>query len=139
MSFAEHRGEPSHCRQSAVNKRLQPLRITQFRCEMGTNTPRGLLVPAVTNLHQEWHMRKFILPMIVVMTLGIATHARAYDSGDLISMQRALAIATDLGLVTVSHTEFAGYEWQIEGRDLEGRYMEVDVDARTGAVLNVDR
>jgi uncharacterized membrane protein YkoI len=84
-------------------------------------------------------MRKFILPMVAVMTLGIATQARAYDSGDLVSMQRALAIATDLGLVTVSHTEFAGYEWQIEGRDLAGQYMEVDVDARTGAVLNVDR
>ena len=84
-------------------------------------------------------MRKFILPMVAVMTLGIATQARAYDSGDLISMQRALAIATDLGLVAVSHTEFAGYEWQIEGRDIEGRYMEVDVDPRTGAVLNVDR
>ncbi|WP_454633397.1 PepSY domain-containing protein [Bradyrhizobium cenepequi] len=84
-------------------------------------------------------MRKFILPMVAVMVLGIATQARAYDSGDLISMQRALAIATDLGLVTVSDTEFAGDEWQVEGRDIEGRYMEVDVDARTGAVLNVDR
>ncbi|MGY3619111.1 PepSY domain-containing protein [Bradyrhizobium sp. USDA 10063] len=84
-------------------------------------------------------MRKYILAMVAVMTLGIATQARAYDSGDLISMQRALAIATDLGLVTVSDAEFAGYEWQIEGRDIEGRYMEVDVDARTGAVLNVDR
>ncbi|MCA1455619.1 PepSY domain-containing protein [Bradyrhizobium sp. BRP22] len=84
-------------------------------------------------------MRKLILATVAVMTLGIATQARAYDSGDLISMQRALAIATDLGIVTVSDAEFAGYEWQIEGRDIEGRYMEVDVDARTGAVLNVDR
>jgi uncharacterized membrane protein YkoI len=84
-------------------------------------------------------MRKFILPMVAVMTLGIATQAKAYDSGDLISMQRALAIATDLGLVTVSDAEFVGDEWQIEGRDIEGRYMEVDVDARTGAVRNVDR
>jgi uncharacterized membrane protein YkoI len=54
-------------------------------------------------------------------------------------MQRALGIATDLGLMTVSHTQFAGYEWQIEGRDARGRYMEVDVDAATGEVLNVDR
>ena len=44
-----------------------------------------------------------------------------------------------LGLVTVSHTQFAGYAWQIEGRDARGRYMEVDVDAATGEVLNVDR
>ena len=49
-------------------------------------------------------------------------------------MQRALDVATDLGLVTVSDTQFAGYEWQIEGRDARGRYMEVDVDATTGEV-----
>jgi uncharacterized membrane protein YkoI len=69
----------------------------------------------------------------------MATPAAAYDSGGLISMQAALDIATDLGLVTVSRTQFAGDEWQIEGRDMSGRYMEVDVDATTGEVLNVDR
>jgi len=84
-------------------------------------------------------MRKYIMPIVAALALGIATPAMAYDSGDLISMQEALSIATDLGLVTVSHTEFAGDEWQIEGRDISGRYMEVDVDATTGEVLNVDR
>ncbi len=84
-------------------------------------------------------MRKYIVPIVAVVALGIATPASAYDSGDLISMQEALSIATELGLVTVSHTEFAGDEWQIGGRDMSGRYMEVDVDATTGEVLNVDR
>ena len=84
-------------------------------------------------------MRKYIMPIVAVVALGMATPATAYDSGDLISMQEALGVATDLGLVTVSHTEFAGDEWQIEGRDMSGRYMEVDVDATTGEVLNVDR
>jgi len=69
----------------------------------------------------------------------MATPAAAFDSGGLISMQTALDVATDLGLVTISHTQFAGDEWQIEGRDMSGRYMEVDVDATTGEVLNVDR
>jgi hypothetical protein len=69
----------------------------------------------------------------------MATSAAAYDSGGLISMQTALDVAADLGLVAVSHTQFAGDEWQIEGRDRSGRYMEVDVDATTGEVLNVDR
>jgi peptidase YpeB-like protein len=84
-------------------------------------------------------MRKYIMPIVAVVALGIAQPAMAYDSGDLISMQEALSVATDLGLVTVSHTQFAGDEWQIEGRDMSGRYMEVDVDATTGEVLNVDR
>jgi hypothetical protein len=48
-------------------------------------------------------------------------------------------VATDIGLVTVSHTQFMGDEWQIEGRDRSGRYMEVYVDAATGDVRNVDR
>jgi hypothetical protein len=84
-------------------------------------------------------MRKYIMPIVAVVALGMATPALAYDSGDLLSMQDALSVATNLGLVTVSHTEFAGDEWQIEGRDMSGRYMEVDVDATTGEVLNVDR
>jgi hypothetical protein len=84
-------------------------------------------------------MRKFIVPMVAAVALGLAQPAMAYDSGDLISMEEALSVATDLGLVAVSHTEFAGDEWQIEGRDMLGRYMEVDVDATTGEVLNVDR
>jgi hypothetical protein len=84
-------------------------------------------------------MRTPILTIAAVVALGIATSAAAYDSGGLISMQRALGVATDIGLVTVSHTQFAGDEWQIQGRDISGRYMEVDVDAATGEVLNVDR
>ncbi|MDB5605112.1 MAG: hypothetical protein JWP25_2012 [Bradyrhizobium sp.] len=84
-------------------------------------------------------MRKHIMSIVAVVALGMATPVMAYDSGGLISMQAALGVATDLGLVTVSHTQFAGDEWQIEGRDMSGRYMEVDVDATTGEVLNVDR
>ncbi|WP_027514379.1 PepSY domain-containing protein [Bradyrhizobium sp. WSM1417] len=84
-------------------------------------------------------MRKFILPAIVAIGLGSAAPAMAYDTGDQISMQVALDVATDIGVMTVSHTEFLGDEWQIEGRDRAGRWMEVDVDARTGEVRNVDR
>ena len=84
-------------------------------------------------------MRKLILPAIVAIGLGSAAPAMAYDTGDQISMQVALDVATDIGVMTVSQTEFLGDEWQIEGRDRAGRWMEVDVDARTGEVRNVDR
>jgi hypothetical protein len=63
----------------------------------------------------------------------------AYDTGEQLSMQRALGVASAMGLATISHTQFAGDEWQIQGRDVSGRYMEVDVDVNTGEVLNVDR
>ena len=84
-------------------------------------------------------MRKIILPAIAAVALGLATPAMAADTGGYISMQRALAIASDMGLATIQHTQFAGDEWQISGRDISGRYMEVDVDVNTGEVLNVDR
>lgn len=84
-------------------------------------------------------MRKFILPVIVAIGLGSAAPAMAFDTGDQISMQAALDVATDIGVMTISHTEFIGDEWQIEGRDRSGRWMEVYVDARTGDVRNVNR
>jgi hypothetical protein len=84
-------------------------------------------------------MRNLILPAVVAIGLGSAAPAMAYDTGDQISMQAALDVASDIGVMTISHTEFAGDEWQIEGRDSVGRWMEVDVDARTGDVRNVDR
>ena len=84
-------------------------------------------------------MRKYFIAIVAILALGIAEPAMAYDSGDLISMQDALDVATDLGLATVSHTEFEGDEWRIEGRDTSGRWMEVYVDATTGQVRFVNR
>jgi hypothetical protein len=84
-------------------------------------------------------MRKYIIPIVAILALGIAEPAMAYDSGELISMQDALDVATDLGLATVSHTAFEGDEWWIDGRDISGRWMEVYVDATTGQVRFVNR
>ena len=84
-------------------------------------------------------MRKYMLPIVAVAMLGAAPCAMAYDSGGLTSMDMAVNIATSVGIASVSNTQFAGDEWQIEGRDMNGRYMEVDVDSATGQVLNVDR
>jgi hypothetical protein len=84
-------------------------------------------------------MRKTILATTAVAALALATPAMAYDTGGQFSMDRALDVATQMGIATISHTQFAGDEWQIEGRDVSGRYMEVDVDVNTGEVLNVDR
>jgi peptidase YpeB-like protein len=84
-------------------------------------------------------MRKFILPIVAALALGAAAPALAYDSGDQMSMQAAIGVANQLGIMTVSNTEFLGDEWEIEGRDGLGRWMKVDVDAQTGEVRNVDR
>jgi hypothetical protein len=84
-------------------------------------------------------MRKYIMAIVAVIALGMATPAMAYDAGGVLSMQDALAVAEDIGLIAVSHTQFAGDKWEIQGRDRSGRYMEVAVDASTGDVLWVNR
>ncbi|HLX17556.1 MAG TPA: PepSY domain-containing protein [Bradyrhizobium sp.] len=84
-------------------------------------------------------MRKYMMAIVAVMALGMASPAMAYDTGDLLSMQQALGIAEDIGLVTVSHTQFEGDKWKIQGRDRTGRYMEMAVDAASGDVLWVNR
>jgi hypothetical protein len=83
-------------------------------------------------------MRKYMMTIVAVAALGFAQSAMAYD-GDAISMQIALRVATDLGLATVSHTEFTGSQWEIQGRDTSGRYMTLYIDARTGEVRNLYR
>jgi hypothetical protein len=86
-------------------------------------------------------MRKYLMSIVAIAALGAATPAFAYDTSAEapITIQDALFIASDIGVVAVSDTQFAGDEWQIEGRDITGRFIEVDVDATTGAILNVDR
>lgn len=84
-------------------------------------------------------MRHVIIPIVTALALGAATPAMAFDSGDQISMETALDVATGLGIVTVSHTDFQGDQWEIEGRDRAGRWMEVYVDSRTGDVRHVNR
>jgi hypothetical protein len=84
-------------------------------------------------------MRKYIMPIVAAIALGLATPAMAYDSGGVLSMQEALVVAEYIGMAAVSHTQFAGDKWEIQGRDRAGRYMEVAVDASTGDVLWVNR
>src|SRR5882672_1019333 len=57
-------------------------------------------------------MRKYIMPIVAVIALGMATPAMAYDAGGLLSMQEALDVAANTGLTTISHTQFAGDIWR---------------------------
>ena len=87
-------------------------------------------------------MRTYLTILAATAALAAATApASAFDSWSRPAMpvQAALDIAGEIGVATVTDAQFAGNEWQIEGRDPAGQYMEVDVDASTGAILNVDR
>ena len=97
-------------------------------------------------------LRKAILPMLAAVTISAATPVLAADvyvgeryvrevpmAQGPFTLQQALLVAQEVGVVTVSNTNFDGDQWEIEGRDINGKYIEVDVDARTGEIRDVDR
>lgn len=97
-------------------------------------------------------MRNYLIPAAALAMIGLAAPAsaadiayvqepvaQAYAPAGPIPLQAAVDIANGLGLISVSNTNKWGSEWQIEGYDVAGSYMEVDIDARTGAVVDVDR
>lgn len=101
-------------------------------------------------------LRKALLPMLAVGALATAVPAVAADVyvrdrapraamavpvmpvGPL-GVEQAVQIAYGIGVVEVKDTHFDGDEWEIKGRDRYGKWIEVDIDARTGEVRNVDR
>jgi hypothetical protein len=52
-------------------------------------------------------MQKYILPIAAAVAFGMAAPAMAYDTGGVMSMQAAVDEAADMGLVSVSHTNFS--------------------------------
>jgi len=95
-------------------------------------------------------MRNSLIPAVILIAFTVP--ASAADIGYVrepasenyvrpgpLPVQAAIDIASGIGLVSVSSTDKWFHEWQIEGRDVTGRHMEVDVDARTGAIVDVDR
>ena len=97
-------------------------------------------------------MRDNLIPAVALVMIGFIGPASAADIGYVqeplseiypragpLPLQAAVDIANGIGLVSVSNTNKWGNVWQVEGYDVAGSYMEVDVDARTGAIVNVDR
>ncbi|WP_398483622.1 PepSY domain-containing protein [Tardiphaga sp.] len=101
-------------------------------------------------------LRKALLPMLAAGALSAAVPAMAADvyvrdraprvgvavpvmpAGPL-TVEQAVQVAYGIGVVEVKDTHFDGDEWEIKGRDRYGKWIEVDIDARTGEVRNVDR
>lgn len=97
-------------------------------------------------------MRNNLIPAVALVVIGFTAPASAADIGYVqepateiytqagpLPLQAAVDIANGIGLVSVSNTNKWGNQWQVEGYDVAGSYMEVDIDARTGAIVNVDR
>jgi uncharacterized membrane protein YkoI len=56
-----------------------------------------------------------------------------------ISAEEAIRIARDAGVARVQDVDCDDGTWEVEGRDAQGRDIEVDVHAGDGRVLDIDR
>ena len=59
----------------------------------------------------------------------------AFAQTPAIGVEDALRIARDGGLATITSIELDDGEWEAEGRDSAGKEMEIDINAKTGAVV----
>jgi uncharacterized membrane protein YkoI len=76
------------------------------------------------------------------LALALVATPVAADDGlcrNGISAEEAIRIARGAGVVRVQDVDCDDGKWEVEGRDAQGRKIEVDVHAGDGRVLDVDR
>jgi hypothetical protein len=83
-------------------------------------------------------VRMRLATLALVSSFGLTAPALA-DVGPGGSLQQAIAIARDFGVVGFQQVQYYDGKWEIEGRDPRGKTINMDVDAMTGAVMKVDR
>jgi hypothetical protein len=83
-------------------------------------------------------MRSCLSALAIASLLSFATPALA-DAGSGGSLERALFVARDFGVIGFSEIQYYDGKWEIEGRDVRGKSISLYVDALTGAVSNVNR
>lgn len=79
------------------------------------------------------------IPALAIAALAaFAPLAQAQEPA--ISQDQAVEIAEGEGLVTMEEVSFDrdDNKWEVEGRTADGQKIEVDIDAASGTVLDVD-
>lgn len=86
--------------------------------------------------------------LLLAMTAAIAAPAalafaddddhRDHERGVAVSREEAIEIARSVGLATLDEIELDDGDWEIEGYTADGREIDVEIDARTGEIEEVD-
>lgn len=81
------------------------------------------------------------LPLLAAAPLLAPLPALADDRCDRAETraERAIEIARGAGVALVEDLDCDDGRWEVEGRDANGREIDVKIDPRTGRVLRVDR
>ncbi|MFN6953966.1 MAG: PepSY domain-containing protein [Acetobacteraceae bacterium] len=84
--------------------------------------------------------RAALAAALALPAFGLASPAAADDDRcrGPITAERAIEIARRAGMVRVTEVECDDGAWEIEGRDARGREMEVEIDPRTGRILDIE-
>lgn len=77
--------------------------------------------------------------LALALGFGIAAAPAAFAQQFKVSEQQARQIAADRGIVKIEEIERDDGKWEIEGRDKDGREIEIDIHGQTGEVVKFER
>ena len=76
-----------------------------------------------------------VIPALVVFSLALASPALAYP----VSIEEVRDMAFSKGIVKLKEIELDDGIWEVEGKDTTGHEIEMEVDARSGAIIKLRR
>ena len=76
-----------------------------------------------------------VIPALVVFSLALASPALAYP----VSIEEVRDMAFSKGIVKLKEIELDDGIWEVEGKDATGHEIEMEVDARSGAIIKLRR
>ena len=75
--------------------------------------------------------------LALALVFGMAAPALAQQFK--VTEQQARQIAAERGIVKITEIERDDGKWEIEGRDAQGREIEIDIHGQTGKVVKFER
>jgi uncharacterized membrane protein YkoI len=73
------------------------------------------------------------------LVFGMAAAPAAFAQQFKIGEQQARQIAAERGVVKIHEIEQDDGKWEIEGREKDGREIEIDIHGQTGEVVKFER
>jgi Peptidase propeptide and YPEB domain len=84
-----------------------------------------------------------LLPAMLLTVLALAAPAAAQNvifvPGTGVTAAVAQDIAVGNGVIAIRKIEFDDGAWKVEGRDREGRRVEMKIDPSTGEIIKLER
>ena len=84
-----------------------------------------------------------LIPAMLLASLAMATPAAAQNVIFVPATGVTAAVAQDIavgnGVIAIRKIEFDDGAWKVEGRDREGRRVEMKIDPSTGEIIRLER